>query len=723
MAAHKLVVIGACIAILLACVASQPALQRALGAPGYAVTGSDSARVEQLTEKLFSRQGSEIDLVLFHSSRFKASEKTYRATIAAVDQVVRAQRNVRSVVGPYDPNAVGQILEGEHTAITLASLGGSPAQRFNQVRALQAAVARAAPADSGVQALWSGPSPVIKDLSDAQQADTQRAAGIGLPVAFVILLLALGALVAAILPLLFAISGLLLADGVLGILALIFHFDSLLLAIVTMIGLGIGIDYSLFIVSRFREEYARSASSEQSESERVADAVGVALATSGRTIMFSGVIVGLSMASVLVVNSNLFREIAVGSVVVVVCMLATAMTLLPAVLALLGGRVNKGALPRRLQPADARPRASGERREGWARWALLVMRKPLFAAITTVLVLLVAAIPVLHLHYGFDVGVLREPKTVTGKAQKILARAVSQGVAAPIQIIVTDNGGQHNGAYLTAARSLSEKLETDTQITGVAERKGKGGVLLTAIPAVPLGSPAVLALVRHIRNDLAPPLEDHGHLSVFVGGSVAQVIDVTHEVDSKILLVMALILGSSLVFLLMALRSVVLPIKAVIMNLLATGATIGLTVWIFQDGHVSHLLGFASVGFIQFTVPMIMFALLFGLSMDYEIFLMRRIQEERHKSGDDELAIAAGIEHTARPIMAAAAIMVAVFGSFVTAGLLELKQLGFALAVAIALDATLIRLVLVPATMKLLGRRNWWLPAWLARALPNLGID
>jgi RND superfamily putative drug exporter len=720
-ARRRRAVLGVSLLLFILGSASLPALQKALGPPGITVKGSASARVEQVIEQRFSRFGSEDDLVVFHSARQLAGDPEYRRTIAAVDRAVRAQKGVRSVIGPYDSSAVGQILAGEHTAVTLLTLAGTPERRFNGSRSIQTAVTHAAGAN-GVEAMLTGASPVLRDLTEVQTADTKHAEMIGLPLALVILVLALGALVAAMVPLLLAVAGLSLAYGVLVLLTLVLHFDSFLLAIVTMIGLGIGIDYSLFIVSRFREELARSSPGEREESERVADAVGVALATSGRTILFSGVIVALSLASLFVANFDVFREIAVGAVVVVACMLTAAMTLLPAALALLGSRINRGALPARMQPADARrPAEHGARQGGWARWALLVMRRPVLAATAAATVLLVAATPVLHLHYGFNVGVLQDTSTISGKGERLLAQAISPGAVGPVQLVVT--GGDHADSARTAAASLSQKLENDPQVTAVAERQGRAGVLIAVIPSVSIDSPAATALVRHIRHDLAPPLEAHGGPTVLVGGPTAQALDASSELDAKLPLIVALILGPSFLFLLIALRSVVLPIKAVLMNLLATAAAMGIVVWIFEDGHGQHLLNFTSPGFIQSTVPLVMFALLFGLSMDYEVFLIRRVQEEWRKTGDNTLAVAAGIEHTGRPITAAAAIMIAVFGCFVITDLLEVKQLGFALALAIALDATVIRLVLVPAVMRLFGARNWWLPAWLARVLPDLGGD
>jgi putative drug exporter of the RND superfamily len=722
-ARHRRVVLGIYLLVLCACAAAYPGLQSALGPPSYQIKHSDSSRVEGLLESSFPGFGSEGDALVYYSSRHLAGESVYRGVIAAVDGALRAQRGVRQVLGPYDHEAVGQIASDEHTAFSAVSIGGSPAQRYDNTRAIQNAATRAA-GNSGVHVWLTGTSPIAKDTSEVQKADSKRAQAIALPLALAILLVGMGAVVAALLPLLLAIVGLLLADGVLAVLVVFFHFDSLLVAVMTLIGLGIGIDYALFIVSRFREELARSAqepSGEQQEGEpgHVEHSVGVALATSGRTILFSGAIVALSLASLFVVDSQFLREIAIGAVVVVVCMLASAMTMLPAVLSLLGQRVNRGSLPRRLQPADSRPGGSSGATGNWARWALSIMRHPVPITAVTVAVLAVAALPALHLRYGLDVSVLHEAGTVSGKGERVLEHSISPGVESSLEVIVT--GSRRVDADYAAAKRLTEELEVDPGVTGLAERRSRAGALLFVLSSKPIDSLSATALVERIRRKLAPPIEARGGARVLVGGSTAQIVDLSNELKAKTPLILALILGLSLLFLVLVFRSVVLPVKAVLMNLLATGATIGLVVLVFQDGNGHHLLSFTSSGFIQIGVPQIMFALLFGLSMDYEVFLIRRMQEEWTRTGDNRLAVARGMEHTARPITVAAAIMVVVFGSFMVAHVLELKELGFVLAVAIALDATLVRLVLVPAVMGLFGAWNWWLPAWLGRVLPDVG--
>jgi RND superfamily putative drug exporter len=479
---------------------------------------------------------------------------------------------------------------------------------------------------------------------------------------------------------------------------------------------GIGIDYALIVVSRFREELARSGGDGRAHVE---DAVGVALATAGRTILFSGVICGLAIISMLIIKAAVFREITVGVVAVVICTLLAALTLLPAVLGLLGSRIGRGALPARLQPADARPGgdAGSTHAGGWARWALAMMRHPIPAIVVSAAVLLFAALPVTGLSYGLNLGVFTVSEAASGRGEQVLAHNFAPGAVSPAKITIT---GGTLAADRAAAHALAETLEKDRRVAGSGERHSAGGALLSVVTSVAVDSNAANRLIVHIRNDLAPRLDARYGVTVLAGGATGVMVDLSHETSVRFPIVLALILGFSLIFLLVVFRSPLLAAKAILMNVLATGAMLGIVVWVFQEGHGQRLFSFTSAGFIQCFVPITVFALVYGLSMDYEVFLIRRIQEEWKRSGDNRRSVATGVEHTARPIAAAAAIMVAVFGSFVTADLLELKQLGFAVAVGIAIDATLIRLVLVPALMRVFGRWNWWMPRWLDRVLPRV---
>jgi putative drug exporter of the RND superfamily len=741
MARHRGVVLITWAVLLGVCILLYPSLEKSLNEPNYKIEGSQSSRAESLLSGAgFRGAGDEQDAIVFRSHEHRATDPVYRAVVARVLGAARSQAGVEGVVGPYGAHgAPSSISPDGHAALAHLALSGNLRERFKRADDIQSAVARAG--GRGVRAWLTGSSALSVDISHTESADAGRSEMIGVPLAFVVLVLALGAITAAIIPLLLAGSGVLLTFGVIALLAHAFDFDNFLVTIVTLIGVGIGIDYSLFVVSRFREELAREPANPRRERRRVARAVGAALATSGRTILYSGMTVALSLTSLLVIRAPLFREFVLGVGAAVACTLVAALTLLPAVLAQLGERIDAGALPRRARSvadrsgtdrsvadgsvadrsvadgsvADGSGVPGGE--GGWARWALVMTRRPALVSAGVLLLLLVALLPALGLRSGVAIDLPAISQTPSGEGAQVLARSFGAGLTAPIEVVVSDRAG---GA-LPAAATLAAELRRDRRVAEVVERGYPAGALLTVVPSVPVDSTPAGALVRHIRADLAPPVGARDGVDVLVGGWPAQSVDASALTMGSLPLVVGITLAIALLFLLVVFRSVVLPLKAVAMNLLATGAALGLVVFVFQDGHGQGLLDFSSSGFILTYLPLFMFVLLFGLSMDYEIFLIRRMQEAWRDTADNRRAVAVGLERTARPISAAAAIMVVVFGSSATARILELKEVGFALALAIAIDATLVRLVLVPALMCLLDSRNWWLPERLERVLPRLG--
>jgi RND superfamily putative drug exporter len=720
MARRRRLVVGVWLVVLVACAALYPSLRAALGAPDYKVSGADSTRVERLISEYFPSQGNERDVLVFYSADRSAVSGTFRAVVAHTLRAFAARREVASVVGPYqpaprrEPYSARQISRDGHAAIAVLALRGDPRQLIERSSSLQT-LAGAGAAD-GVHVWLTGYSPITKDLTNVESADIERAESIGVPVALLVLLLAFGAAAAALTPLLLAGAGLLFTYGTLALLSHLFHFDIFLFTVVTMIGVGIGIDYALFIVSRFREELARQSELPGELEQRVEVATANTIATSGSVIAFSGVIVALSLASLLVVSAPVFQEIAVGAVTVVFCTLVAALTLLPAVLAMLGERIDAGALPRRLRPAELRELAFAER-GGWARWAQTIMRHPVLAACCSSVLLIGLALPASGLKTGINLDFSSLSKTPSGRGERVLADSFAPGALSPIEVVLIPRGDRPiTPAKTRQAEAQFKLLARDPRVAGLIPQRTSQAGLLTVLPAVAIDSPRATDLVKRIRRELAPALEADGGPKVLVGGTTAQFLDLSNETRSKFPVVVALVLGLSLALLCLVFGSVVLPIKAALMNLLATAGTIGLVVVVFQHGVGERLLGFSSPGFIQVYLPLSVFALLFGLSMDYEVFLISRMRESWRKTEDNRLAVATGLQHTARPISAAAAIMVVVFGSFLSANVLEIKQFGFALAVAIALDATVVRLILVPALMRLLSGANWWSPFSSRRA-------
>ncbi|WP_433199609.1 MMPL family transporter [Nocardia sp. CA-107356] len=716
MAQHRRIVVGIWLVLIAACAVAYPQLNGRLEAMEFHADQAESTRITELLAAHYPDLGAEQLALVFDSSERTVDDPAYRAVVERAVTDLRGVPGVRVAVGPFQGDQTSQISASRHAAMAVIGIDGAIPARAQLAGELQERAGRYAGA--GVSVGITGFSPVLHDLMQIEVADSGQAEALGLPVAFVLLILALGTVVAALVPVMVALSGLLLAFGGLFLLSHVMGTSSLLLAVATMIGTGIGLDYAMFLVSRFREELAKPGGSSPAG---VAHACGIAIATAGKTIVASGFIVMISLCSLVVVRAPVFRGIAVGVAIAVLATLVVALTLLPAVLAMLGPRVNRGALPARWQPLETRPgaEATDPASGRWTRWSRIVMARPAVFGIAATLVLLVAAAPLAGVRYGMDMGTAAMTQTASGKASEVASANFAPGLLAPISLVATGPGDSPlTSTAAGAVQSFLTALRADERIEQVLPIHRDGRIFAVVVAKTAFDSTEADRLVREIR-DRAATLSG---ADVLVGGVTAEFADMSDEITGKLPLVIGLVLCCSFVFLIAAFRSITLPIKAIVMNLLATGAALGITVAVFQSGIGESLLGFHSTGFIQVFLPTMVFAILFGLSMDYEVFLIRRVKEFWERSArtaaDNEYAVAAGLQHTARPISAAAAIMVVIFGSFLTASVLELKQIGLALAVAVAIDAALVRLVLVPALMKLFGTWNWWLPGSVGSVVP-----
>ncbi|MFX0574905.1 MMPL family transporter [Nocardia nepalensis] len=702
MARHRRIVLGAWLLFAIACGSAYPALHDRLSTPDYSVPGSESVAVDHLVAEHFARFGTEQDLIVFHSDRSTVDAPEFRAVTDRALDTTRATSGVAGAIGPFEGNAAAQISADRHTAFGIVGVNGETPERVEIARGLQTGLAAAS--DSGVEAMITGFAPAQADLIEIETADMQRAEAIGLPVATGVLVLALGAIVAATLPITVTAAGIAVAVGALFGLTTFLTFDSLVLSVATMIATGTAIDYAMFVVSRFNEELTRRGARDRRSTADTSAAVGTAMDTTGRTILASGFIVMISLCALSVVGLPMLNGVATGVVVAVIATLIAAFTLLPALLATLGPAVNRGALPLRLRPAEVRSAAASS---AWARWAHTVMGRPVLFGAIGVGLLLAAAAPITGIRYGVDMGLTSLAARPTGQATELVRQNFGPGLLAPIEVVATgpDSGPLSDETRSDMNRFVSE-LSRDPRIATVLPQQADGRALAIVVPKAAFDSTTATDLVSDIRSR-ATALDG---VEVRVGGTSASFADVSHRITARFPWVIALVLTVSLAFLIIAFRSIVLALEAILLNLLATGAALGLTVAVFQHGVGEAALGFHSTGFLQVYLPMLVFAVLFGLSMDYEVFLIRRMKERWDETGDNTAAVADGLQRTARPITAAAAIMVAVFASFLTANVLELKQIGFALAVAVTIDALLVRLVLVPAFMQLFGRWNWWLP-------------
>ncbi|MBA3414243.1 MAG: MMPL family transporter, partial [Chloroflexia bacterium] len=516
--------------------------------------------------------------------------------------------------------------------------------------------------------------------------------------------------------------------------------------IATMIGVGVGIDYALFVVTRYREELARTADPPA--------AVAAAVATAGRTVFFSGATVLLSLAGLLVVNARIFRELAAGAMTAVAVMVLGALTLVPPVLAWIGPGIERFRVP------GWRGLATTAGDHGfWARWARTIMARPWLWTAAALVVLLALASPVTRLQLSLDTGTGGIEQQSAAAGREILEREFNEGRISPLQIVYVSRDGPLDDGDLDAVARLSELLTNDwavvevTSVTTLLDRfagdhsaatlaraaevpqaveaasgllnleQGADTTVIRAVPRWSPDSPGPIESVVRIRDRLVPAALEGQDAEVVVGGLSAQIVDITAESERKLPVVVGLVVVLSFLLLAVVFRSLVLPAKAIVLNGLGIAAAYGLLVVVFQEGAGARLFDFEPTGTTQVYLPLLTFAVLFGLSMDYEVFLLSRIKEEWERTGDNRTAVARGLQRTAGVITSAAAIMVAVFAAFVLARLTEVKALGFSLAVAVLIDATIVRIVLVPAAMQLMGSRNWWFPAWLDRIVPRVDLS
>ncbi|MGZ6910567.1 MAG: MMPL family transporter [Acidimicrobiia bacterium] len=530
---------------------------------------------------------------------------------------------------------------------------------------------------------------------------------IGLVLAMIILLVAFGSLLAMGLPIATALVGIGCGVAVVKLVANVLNMPDFTTQAVLMISIGVGIDYALFIVTRYREVLASGRDPES--------AVVVALDTAGRAVLFAGSTVVIALLGLLILNTETFRGVAVGTTIGVLLTMAGSVTLLPALLGFVGRNIDRFGLPRRTQ--------SSERPPFWNRWAGAIQRRPWPAFVGALLVLLVIAAPIVSMRLGFgDDGNAPRSET-TRKAYDLLAEGFGPGFNGPLILAADTPGGPVD---LTALDRLSKQLDTTPGVAFVTPPIPNQAGTAAIMQVIPTTSPQDVKtdeLVDRLRDHVIPAALAGSSTTVAVGGFSGIVADFAAYTTRMLPVVVGLVLLLSFLLLMVVFRSLLVPLKAVIMNLLSVGAAYGVMVAIFQWGWGASLIGVGKDGPIEAWGPLMLFAVVFGLSMDYEVFLLSRIKEEYDRTGDNAVAVADGLAHTARVITAAAAIMVCVFGAFALGPDRALKMFGIGMATAVFVDATVVRLILVPATMELLGDRNWWIPRWLDRILPRIHIE
>jgi RND superfamily putative drug exporter len=684
---------------------------------GFDVPGSQSLKVSEALQEDFGTQADGISVVLKATPDATTAQRD--AAVARVRSQVAALEDV--VLPPAVAAGARRRLQTQDVVVVPLRSDLSSDELIDQAATLREDL-DPGDASAGVTPYLVGQPTIWAGMQEISKEDLAKAESSGFPIVAIILLVVFGSLAAAALPLALGFVSVLVTGALIYFISLQMTTSVFVTNMASMIGIGVAVDYSLFILARYREEREAGLGK--------AEARARSLSTSGLAVSFSGLAVIISLAGLWMVDNQALRSMALGAMTVVAVSILTAITLLPALIAMLGDRVLPGGVVgkveaffrRRFYRRHTAEQLATERNRFWRAWTTRVMARPWTAVIGVAAVLLLLASPLLSLQTGNE-ALSQFPKDSDVRIGNELASAQLGGGTDPVQIVAGFEGRPGAEGKVAVAGFVRE-LEGTQGVAAVAPPVFAGNeVLVQATPKAPSESDAATALVDRLRDAVVPGSALAQQAEVDVGGETARSHDLRLQIGGSMWKIILFVLALSFVVLTVMLRSLVLPLKAVLMNLLSIGAAFGVLVAIFQWGWLDGFLGFESQGALDtINIPLI-FAIVFGLSMDYEVFLMSRIRERYMLHGDNERAVAEGLSSSARTISSAALIMTAVFAVFVLTGVPSIKELGLGSAVAIALDATLVRLILVPAAMKLMGSWNWWMPSWLDRALPDLSFE
>ncbi len=684
-ATHVRVVVLAWVVLAVGLGALAPRVESALSGAGWEATGSESVKARSLIQQHFAGNSSSAIWVVVHSPTRSLSDPAFAGTLMRVERILGADHAIASVTAPRPGTSISR--DG-HTAIVLGGAARSPKQMVSAAERLKGPLSQADTADitvntTGASAMWS-------DFNTANRTAMMRSELFSWPVTLAILVLAFGSLVAAGLPLMLTITGLVASAGVLFLGTQVADISIWAMNFALMFALALGIDYALFIVARYRAALFGAGLSP-------VEAAAVTMDTAGKAVLFSGLTVLVSLSAVMLVPSPAFRSMAVGIMVSVIFVLAAALTLLPAVLAWLGSRVDRLSLSWVHSGEHRSPR--------FAAWAERLWRHPYAFGGAALAILLALAVPIVGLRTGMP-----SIKVVpTGDTSRVgynqVQSAFGAGAPGALQIVTPASGAGAISAAVEADPGIALVMSTQT------DRAGKLA-LIQAVPSAGPSDPAVGQTIDRLRSSLSR--------GTLVGGSTAENHDLEKALSQATPWVIGIVMTLGFVLLLIALQAPIIALVGVLTNLLATGAAFGVARLIFQNGHGAGFLGFESQSFLDAWGPVFFFAMIFAISMDYTVFLLASAKEHHDRSGDPREAMIGGVAHSGRVILAAAAVMVAVFFTFALSGPLPPKEMGIILGVAVLLDALLVRLILMPVALRLLGKWAWWLPRWADRLLPDV---
>ncbi|MGB0093974.1 MAG: MMPL family transporter [Solirubrobacteraceae bacterium] len=682
-ATHFRVVLIAWLLVALVLGFFAPRVESALSGAGWETTGSQSVQARQLIEKNFHGLSSSGLMAVLYSPTRKVSDPAFQATITRTERTLRADGAVSTLVPPTTGVSVSR--DG-HTAIVQAGAARDSNAMVQAADRLKGKLA--ALSNRGVQVHLTGASAMWSDFNAANRSAMLKSEVISWPVTLLILLLAFGSLVAAGLPLMLTMVGLLAAAGSLYLATQLLPVSIWAMNFALMFALALGIDYALFVVHRFRGAFFGSKLSAQ-------EATAVTMDTAGKAVLFSGVTVLISLSAVMLVPSPAFRSMSLGIMLAVIFVLAATLTLLPAVLARLGPRVDKLALPW--------AHSSEHHSAAFAAWGERLWKRPLAYGAIALAVLAALAIPVTQLNTAMPSIKVVPPSDSSRVGYQQVQTALGPGATGPVQIVSPAGQAAQTARIAAGDPGIAALLPAQTN---------SGYALVTAIPKQDPSNPAVGQTIDRLRAELPA-----GSL---VGGAVAENHDHQTALSAKTPLVIGVVLTLGFLLLLIALQAPLLAAVGVLTNLLATGAAFGVAKWIFQDGALHSLLGFQPQGFLDAWGPVFFFAMIFAISMDYTVFLLSSAKEHWDRTHNPKEAMIGSLAHSGRVIFAAGAVMIAVFFTFALSGPLPPKEMGIILGIAVLLDAALIRLLLLPVLLRLMGKWAWYLPRWAHRVLPDV---
>jgi RND superfamily putative drug exporter len=663
-----------------------PRVETALSGAGWQASGSESVEAREQIDRSFAGSGAYALQVAVHSPSLAATAPQFRRTVAGSQRVLRRDPAVGRVFPPQPGLSVSP--DG-HTALIRAGAAADPNAMVDAAERLKTELADAAA--PGVEVNLTGASGMWSDFNEANREAMLKSELISWPVTMLILVLAFGSLVAAGLPLMLTIVGLIASAGLLFLGTLISPISIWAMNFALMFALALGIDYALFLVMRFRDAHFR-------QKLGPVEAVATTMDTAGKAVLFSGLTVLVSLSAVMLVPSPAFRSTSLGIIVAVLFVLAATLTLLPAVLAQLGSRVDRLSLPW--------ARSDEHRSLRSARWGERLWRRPYLFGGLALVVLLGLALPALSMRTAMPSIEVVPPDAHSRQGLEQIQAGFGPGAPGALQVVAPAWAHEQAATALRGDEGIARSLPP---------RRGGGQVLIEAVPTADPSSPELDATIDRVRAELPP--------GALLGGAAAESHDLEAALAAKTPVVIAVVLALGFLVLLLAFHAPVAAAIGVVTNLLATGAAFGIAKWIFQDGHLEGLLGFESQGFVDAWAPVFFFAMIFAISMDYTVFLLSSAKERWDAGQDARTAMVGGLADSGRVILAAGVVMVAVFFTFALSGPLPPKEMGVVLGVAVLLDAFVVRLLLMPVLLRLAGPSAWYLPRWLDRILPDVRLD